>query len=68
MLDCIHPPCHYEAIPGHAGCAHHPEVANYASVAKALQIARGVPDQETAFFVATDEAHVYAEVSRLSCH
>lgn len=63
MLACLHPPCTYEAELGSTGCEFLPEVKDYVSIAKALQIVREVADEETAYFVATDEAAVYDEVN-----
>lgn len=62
MLACLHPPCPYQAQPGGQGCDNLPKIADFASVAKALQIARDVSDKDTAFLVATDEAEVYDAV------
>ncbi len=62
MLACLHPPCTYEAEQGSSGCDFLPEVKDYVSMAKALQTVREISDEETAFFVATDEAAVYDEV------
>ena len=65
MLACQHPPCTYEARNGSTGCDFLPEVKDYVSMAKALQVMKEKADEETAFFVATDEAAVYDEVSFL---
>lgn len=65
MLACRHPPCPYGATPEDIGCRDLPQIADYASMAKALQIARNVEDKDTAFLVATDEAQVYDEVGIL---
>ena len=63
MLACVHPPCAYQPPGESMGCDFLPQVANYASVARALQIVRDVPDEDAVFFVATDEAEIYDEVS-----
>lgn len=62
MLYCLHPPCQYETDPDSNGCDFLPKVKDYISMGKALQVMKGVPDEETAYFVATDEAAVYEEV------
>jgi xyloglucan fucosyltransferase len=48
--------------PGHElACADRPGVEAYASVARALQLARGVRDADVRFFLAADEGETYAQ-------
>lgn len=60
-LACAQTPCNPSGT-GQDDCKYLPEIANFAMVAKALQIARRVDDKDTAFFVATDKIEVYEQV------
>ena len=50
-------------VPGHElACADRPSVEAYCSVARTLQLSHGLRDDNVRFFLAADEADVYAQV------